>query len=54
LRDRPDCEGCVRITIGKRKEMEVVVMGLKQILGKLTPKAEAEAQQEPEQEQPTP
>jgi histidinol-phosphate aminotransferase len=52
LRDRPDCEGCVRITIGRQKEMEVVVMGLKQILGKLATKPEPET--EPEQEQPTP
>ncbi len=54
LRDRPDCEGCVRITIGRQKEMEVVVMGLKQILGKLAPKADAEPEPEPEQEQPAP
>ena len=52
LRDRPDCEGCVRITIGKRKEMEVAVMGLKQILGKLATKPEPEP--EHDQEQPTP
>jgi histidinol-phosphate aminotransferase len=32
LRDRPDIPGCLRITIGKQKEMEVVVMGLKQAL----------------------
>lgn len=30
LRDRQDCEGCVRITIGKQQEMEVVVLALKQ------------------------
>lgn len=32
LRNRPDVPGCVRITIGKQKEMEVVVMGLKQAI----------------------
>jgi len=52
LRDRPDCEGCVRISIGKRKEMEVVAMGLKQILGKLETKPEPEPEPEPEQGQP--
>ena len=25
LRDRPDCEGCVRITIGRQKEMERLI-----------------------------
>lgn len=48
LRDRPDVPGCVRITIGKQKEMEVVVMGLKQAL---------ENKKKPEQtqqEQPAP
>ena len=52
LRDRPDCQGCVRITIGRQKEMEVVVMGLKQIMGKLATKSEPEP--EPDQEQPAP
>jgi histidinol-phosphate aminotransferase len=52
FRDRPDCEGCVRISIGRQKEMEVVVMGLKQILGKLATKTEPEP--ETEQEQPAP
>jgi histidinol-phosphate aminotransferase len=52
LRDRPDCQGCVRITIGRQKEMEVVVMGLKQIMGKLATKPEPEP--EPDQEQPAP
>src|SRR5438270_7726780 len=31
LRDRPDCEGCVRITIGKQQEMERLVAELKQV-----------------------
>jgi histidinol-phosphate aminotransferase len=35
LRDREDCPGCVRISIGTQKEMEVVLLALKQtqILG---------------------
>lgn len=32
LRDRPDIPGCIRITIGTQKEMEVVLMGLKRAL----------------------
>jgi histidinol-phosphate aminotransferase len=32
LRDRPDCEGCIRITIGTQPEMERVVRELQQIL----------------------
>jgi histidinol-phosphate aminotransferase len=32
LRDRPDCEGCVRISIGKQEEMERVLAALKQAL----------------------
>ncbi len=35
LRDRPDCEGCVRITIGTQLEMERVVSELKQVLAKI-------------------
>src|ERR1051326_2806522 len=35
LRDRPDCEGCVRITIGKQHEMERLIIELKQVLAKL-------------------
>jgi histidinol-phosphate aminotransferase len=35
LRDRPDCEGCVRITIGKQPEMERVIAELKQVLAQL-------------------
>ncbi|HZD94082.1 MAG TPA: histidinol-phosphate transaminase, partial [Candidatus Sulfotelmatobacter sp.] len=35
LRDRPDCEGCVRITIGKQQEMERLIAELKQVLAKL-------------------
>src|SRR4029077_19315245 len=32
LRDRPDCDGCVRITIGKQQEMERLMAELKQVL----------------------
>jgi len=32
LRDRPDCEGCVRITVGKQHEMERLIAELKQVL----------------------
>jgi len=32
LRDRPDCEGCVRITIGKPEEMQRMIAELKQVL----------------------
>jgi len=46
LRDRPDCASCVRVSIGKQQEMEVVVMALKQLLAK--------KEAEPEQEQATP
>ncbi|MGZ4870732.1 MAG: histidinol-phosphate transaminase [Candidatus Angelobacter sp.] len=35
LRDRPDCEGCVRITIGKQQEMERLIAELKQVLTQL-------------------
>lgn len=35
LRDRGDCEGCVRISIGKQAEMEMLLAELKQILTKL-------------------
>ena len=35
LRDRPDCAGCVRITIGKPEEMERVIAELKQVLAKI-------------------
>lgn len=46
LRDRPDIPGCVRITIGKQKEMEVVLMGLKQALeNKKKKMAQAQAEQ---------
>ena len=30
LRDRPDCDGCVRITIGTQQEMERLLTELKQ------------------------
>ena len=32
LRDRPDCEGCVRISIGTQKEMERLIAELKQVV----------------------
>ena len=35
LRDRGDCEGCVRISIGTQKEMELVLVELKKILAEL-------------------
>ena len=35
LRDRPDCEGCVRITIGTQPEMERLIAELKQVLTQL-------------------
>jgi histidinol-phosphate aminotransferase len=35
LRDRPDCEGCVRITIGKQQEMERLIAELKEVLSQL-------------------
>jgi histidinol-phosphate aminotransferase len=35
LRDRPDCEGCVRIGIGTQQEMEHLVAELKQALAQL-------------------
>jgi histidinol-phosphate aminotransferase len=41
LRDRPDCEGCVRITIGKQQEMERLVMELKQALSTISPAPQA-------------
>jgi histidinol-phosphate aminotransferase len=35
LRDRPDCEGCVRVTVGKQQEMERLIAELKQVLSQL-------------------
>lgn len=35
LRDRPDCPGCVRISIGTQKEMEHVVYLLKEITARI-------------------
>ena len=35
LRDRPDCEGCVRISIGTQKEMERLITELKQVVSTL-------------------
>jgi histidinol-phosphate aminotransferase len=46
LRDRPDCEGCVRITIGKQQEMEVVVLALKQAHALITGKKEEKKEEE--------
>jgi histidinol-phosphate aminotransferase len=45
LRDRPDIPGCLRITIGNQKEMEVVVMGLKQALENKKKPAKAQEEQ---------
>lgn len=57
LRDRPDVPGCVRITIGKKKEMDVVLVGLKQALENkkkpATPEEERTAAAS-EEEQPAP
>ncbi len=36
LRDRPDCEGCVRITIGKQHEMERLIAELKEVLAQIS------------------
>ena len=36
LRDRPDCEGCVRITIGTLGEMERLIRELKQVLATIS------------------
>jgi len=36
LRDRPDCEGCVRISIGTQAEMERVLAALKQALADIS------------------
>jgi histidinol-phosphate aminotransferase len=38
LRNRPDCEECVRITIGTQPEMERLVAALKQVLAQLPAK----------------
>jgi histidinol-phosphate aminotransferase len=35
LRDRADCEGCVRISIGTQQEMERLIAELKQVLVQL-------------------
>jgi histidinol-phosphate aminotransferase len=37
LRNRPDCDGCVRITIGTQAEMEQVVAALKEALAQTAP-----------------
>lgn len=36
LRDRPDCAGCVRITVGTQQEMERLVTELKRVLSQLS------------------
>ncbi|HWF04167.1 MAG TPA: aminotransferase class I/II-fold pyridoxal phosphate-dependent enzyme, partial [Candidatus Angelobacter sp.] len=36
LRDRADCEGCVRISIGTQQEMERLMTELKQVLSQLS------------------
>jgi histidinol-phosphate/aromatic aminotransferase/cobyric acid decarboxylase-like protein len=36
LRNRPDCEGCLRITIGTQQEMERVVSVLQGIVAGVT------------------
>jgi histidinol-phosphate aminotransferase len=36
LRNRPDCAGCVRVTIGTQQEMEYVISELKQVLAAKT------------------
>ncbi|HEY1528567.1 MAG TPA: histidinol-phosphate transaminase, partial [Candidatus Angelobacter sp.] len=36
LRDRPDCAGCVRITVGTQQEMERLVAELKRVLSQLS------------------
>ncbi|HEY6969237.1 MAG TPA: histidinol-phosphate transaminase [Candidatus Angelobacter sp.] len=37
LRNRPDCDGCIRISIGTQKEMERVVATLKEIVADKSP-----------------
>lgn len=36
LRDRGDCEGCVRISIGTQKEMELMMAELRQVLSQIS------------------
>ena len=50
LRDRPDCEGCVRISIGTQKEMEHVLYLLKEITSRITAVEHPELQAAPETE----
>jgi histidinol-phosphate aminotransferase len=47
IRDRSDCPGCVRVSIGKQDEMEVVLLALKKALA-----LAAGRQKEQHQEQP--
>jgi histidinol-phosphate/aromatic aminotransferase/cobyric acid decarboxylase-like protein len=37
LRDRPDCPGCVRISVGTQAEMDRLLAVLEQILSKWRP-----------------
>jgi histidinol-phosphate aminotransferase len=41
LRDRPDCEGCIRISIGTQQEMERLMAEFKQIVPAPTPSRQA-------------
>ncbi|HEY2499566.1 MAG TPA: histidinol-phosphate transaminase [Candidatus Angelobacter sp.] len=41
LRDRPDCEGCVRITVGTQMEMERLISELKQVLSQIPAEKQA-------------
>jgi histidinol-phosphate aminotransferase len=50
LRDRPDCEGCVRISIGTQKEMEQVLYLLKEIASRITAAEHPELQVAPDAE----
>jgi histidinol-phosphate aminotransferase len=38
LRNRPDCEGCIRISIGTQQEMERVVDAMRQIVASVSPR----------------
>lgn len=47
LRDRPDCEGCVRISIGTQKEMEHVLYLLKEITTRIATAQQPESEAAP-------
>jgi histidinol-phosphate aminotransferase len=47
VRDRSDCPGCVRIGIGKQKEMEVVLLALKKALSLAAGKQNEQHQEQP-------